>query len=856
MRVTYLKLENVAGIMVGSNKSVIEISFENARNKIVTIVGENGKGKSVLLSSISPFSGVTSVDERSTLNYIIPKKAGYKEIHYQNNDDLYIIKHYYKPNKEDGHSVKSYFNKNGVELNENGNVSSFLDLVEIHLGLTPDMMRLIRLGSNLNSFIKLNPAKRKEYISNLIDDIDVYLKIYKNINEDIKVTKTLISTNTNNIYNCRITDILLEEENLKSLNKEIIDLEKRKDNIMKQLGKIQSLMANNDIIELRKKKNDAESSLRDFDKLEYQIKEKSLSKTNIDSLISERNNLNDKKIDTQSKINSYRISIDNELKQIEQIEVMIKKITSNNDIQSLINAIESFRNKISSTSKYIKEFSYLGSPSSDISNMIGKLSSFNQIGQMIYTLGNKPLDVYLKLKDEDKSVDDFLKKQVKNINSSLNDTNIQMLLNELFKDDIIITPACDTEYQECPYYRLSSVINNIKSSLDETYDSETLRYIQVISNNVDNILNELDRMNKINIPSGIRGEFKEEKILNRMKDKLQLFDLSDLSEYLGLLKEYEIYVDNCNRLKQYEYQLSIYKQSGIESHIKSVNDAKSRIEFYKKNISVLTEEMKSINDSITDVDEKISIISKYNDSKKYQSIIRSTLDQTNKILGPLETAEKEKMEYEFKLREITNAINISRNNYRALENRINEYNRLTKEANELSERYNDLSMILAASSSKKGIPIIYMKKYLGRIQKLSNDLLYLIYEGDLKLSRFNITADSFEVPYVKNGTKIADVKYASQSENAMITMALSFALSNKASGNYNILSLDEVDAGLDESNRSASFLKMLYRQMQLLNSEQVFVISQHISQMVNVPMDVIKLSDIGVKSKNQNIIYE
>jgi DNA repair exonuclease SbcCD ATPase subunit len=648
----------------------------------------------------------------------------------------------------------------------------------------------------------------------------------------------------------------LEEENLKSLNKEIIDLEKRKDNIMKQLGKIQSLMANNDIIELRKKKNDAESSLRDFDKLEYQIKEKSLSKTNIDSLISERNNLNDKKIDTQSKINSYRISIDNELKQIEQIEVMIKKITSNNDIQSLINAIESFRNKISSTSKYIKEFSYLGSPSSDISNMIGKLSSFNQIGQMIYTLGNKPLDVYLKLKDEDKSVDDFLKKQVKNINSSLNDTNIQMLLNELFKDDIIITPACDTEYQECPYYRLSSVINNIKSSLDETYDSETLRYIQVISNNVDNILNELDRMNKINIPSGIRGEFKEEKILNRMKDKLQLFDLSDLSEYLGLLKEYEIYVDNCNRLKQYEYQLSIYKQSGIESHIKSVNDAKSRIEFYKKNISVLTEEMKSINDSITDVDEKISIISKYNDSKKYQSIIRSTLDQTNKILGPLETAEKEKMEYEFKLREITNAINISRNNYRALENRINEYNRLTKEANELSERYNDLSMILAASSSKKGIPIIYMKKYLGRIQKLSNDLLYLIYEGDLKLSRFNITADSFEVPYVKNGTKIADVKYASQSENAMITMALSFALSNKASGNYNILSLDEVDAGLDESNRSASFLKMLYRQMQLLNSEQVFVISQHISQMVNVPIDVIKLSDIGVKSKNQNIIYE
>ena len=132
MKVTYLKLENVYGIMVGSNKNILEISFEKSKNKIVSIQGINGVGKSVLLSSISPFAFVTSVDDRSSIHYIIPKKDGYKEIHYRHEEDIFVIKHYYKASK-DTHSVKSYISKNGEELNENGNVRSFESLVEIHL---------------------------------------------------------------------------------------------------------------------------------------------------------------------------------------------------------------------------------------------------------------------------------------------------------------------------------------------------------------------------------------------------------------------------------------------------------------------------------------------------------------------------------------------------------------------------------------------------------------------------------------------------------------------------------------------------------------------------------------------------
>lgn len=857
MKITYIKLENVAGLMVGSNISKLEIDFNKSKNKIIAIQAPNGSGKSVLLSSLTPFAGVTSVDERSSLPYIISKKSGYKEIHYDMNGDKIIIKHYYKPNKEEGHTVKSYFSLNGEELNENGNVTSFLSLVEMHMGLTIEMMRLIRLGTNVNSFITLTPARRKEYIGKLIAEIDTYLKIYKKINEDIRVLKVLISSNNQNLSKCHISDIVVEEANLKNLNHEIKSLEKDRDKLVSKISKIQSLIKDNDIDDLRKKKQEAESSLNELNKTSDKIKELSLENVSIDSLIDKRNDLSNQKIDIRSKINSYRISIDSASKAIERLEVMIKKITSNNDIQSLVEAIETLRNSLSGARDIVVSFKPINDTTSEmISDMINKLSSFNQISNMIYTFGNRPIEIYLKLKRENKSVDAFLKDQMKKINSGINENDIKTLFDKLFEDDLIITPNCDTEYKDCPYYRFSDLILNLKDKLGtESFDGETLRYIQIISNNIDTILNTLDRMIKIGIPNSLKEDLCESSILKRLEKKLPFFDLSGLQEYLSLFREYEIFIRDKDKLKEYEYQLSIYKKSGVDTHISEINEYKKGITFYQNNISSLSKDIERINNDLETVDQEIGLVTKYNDGKKYESIFKSTLDTTNKILIPLESASNEKMELDFELRQIDENINRTRRDQKELETKIHEYKRLVVEGKKLDEKFKELNIILESTSTKKGIPVIYMQKYLGKIQKMANNLLKLIYDDNLQLSKFEVTPDSFEVPYVKNGKKIPDVKYSSQSEIALVTMALSFALSNKATGNYNILLLDEIDSGLDQNNRMA-FLKMLYMQMDLLHAEQVFIISQNLDQMINVPMDVIRLSDTGVRSRLQNIIYD
>jgi chromosome segregation ATPase len=149
-----------------------------------------------------------------------------------------------------------------------------------------------------------------------------------------------------------------------------------------------------------------------------------------------------------------------------------------------------------------------------------------------------------------------------------------------------------------------------------------------------------------------------------------------------------------------------------------------------------------------------------------------------------------------------------------------------------------------------------MKQYLSKIQALANELLDIIYDGEFKLAQFNVTTDTFEVPYVKNGKKIPDIKYASQSELALGTMALSFALSNQSTGIYNIILVDELDAGLDSENR-ALFLRMLYKQMEILHAEQIFIISHNLAQMTNVPMDCIMLGEVSSNSsKLQHIIYK
>lgn len=194
MQIIDIKLENVAGIYNGMQLDEIYINFDTGNN-INLLCGTNGSGKSTLELAMSPFFNVD----------IRPKKKGQITIRYRKKNTIIKIKHVATPNDNDGHSVKSYIsrmkNNKEIELNENGNVGSFIKAVEEELDITPDKIKLLYLGADIKSIVKMTPTNRKNFISEFTSDADIYLSKIKKVTDDNRALSKLLESCTSAMAN-------------------------------------------------------------------------------------------------------------------------------------------------------------------------------------------------------------------------------------------------------------------------------------------------------------------------------------------------------------------------------------------------------------------------------------------------------------------------------------------------------------------------------------------------------------------------------------------------------------------------------------------------------------------------------
>ena len=198
MKITYLKLKNFVNIKAGMKRTEVEVDFSKSKNKLILLCGPNGSGKTSLLSEMHPFANSGNMDVRGDANLIIEGKDGYKEIHIQDKEDKYIIKHFYMFSKKTK-SVKSFIMKNGKELNENGNVKSFKECVNEHLGIDHELLKLMRLGSNVTSLINMKSTNRKNFATKLFSDIEVYNGFYKKVSEEYRNIRAVLKSTADKI---------------------------------------------------------------------------------------------------------------------------------------------------------------------------------------------------------------------------------------------------------------------------------------------------------------------------------------------------------------------------------------------------------------------------------------------------------------------------------------------------------------------------------------------------------------------------------------------------------------------------------------------------------------------------------
>ena len=109
---------------------------------------------------------------------------------------------------------------------------------------------------------------------------------------------------------------------------------------------------------------------------------------------------------------------------------------------------------------------------------------------------------------------------------------------------------------------------------------------------------------------------------------------------------------------------------------------------------------------------------------------------------------------------------------------------------------------------------------------------------------------------IYTGITTDDVSHCSRSEKAMVELAMSGALMMQGSSKYNIFKIDEVDEGLDVSNRMA-FLEACDTICEILHVEQMLMISHTSELNVSNNVDVIKMrANTELGEMGGNVICE
>lgn len=237
LKINYLELKNFGSIYTGMKKRKISIDFTKRKNRVTILVGETGSGKTSILREMHPYAYTTSDARSSTSELILEGEDGYKEIHIQDGPDIYEIRHFYK-NHNDRLTVKSFVKLNGEEMNPNGNVTSFKEYIENALEVDQNYLKLLRLGPNVETFVRMSTSQRKYFISELLSEIGIFQTMYKKINEDTRTNKTLLKSVGERMRRIGTDDVAFLETQLVEQGENLRHLTITKEDMQRSLSTI------------------------------------------------------------------------------------------------------------------------------------------------------------------------------------------------------------------------------------------------------------------------------------------------------------------------------------------------------------------------------------------------------------------------------------------------------------------------------------------------------------------------------------------------------------------------------------------------------------------------------------------
>lgn len=847
MKILYLKLTNFINIVTAFNTETIEIDFSKSNNNVVLLTGPNGSGKTSILSCLHPFPTNGNMDVRSDNPIIVPRENGYKEIHISDGDDLYVIQHFYTRNG-DKHIIKSYIQKNGVELNENGNVTSFKEIVEKELGLEQDYMKLTRLGSNVTNFIDMKRQERKNFTGKIISEADIYLSYHKKIMADKNKVNIQINHTSDLIRRLQVDDLGELKKAQKSLQHQIEDLTAKIEKANSELSVLQYQLNDcGDISAMRERIQEKEKELKHIQKALARASEIKISISTLKSMIEESKiailkakSALDTNVITRTGILNQLDSIANE---IDSIRREIARIEDDQNVKDMEANIELLRETIRRRAKESGIGGYVRPCSkAEMEDLIKMLDKCMDILLSTYELGKGPIQKAVSFFRTKTDIEKYTRENKEKIKRNKMQSLCEQVYAEISKDIGLLGPDCKNPSGCRVYDFYQRIYEYATQAPDKVIEDETfLAYTKMAYNNIQTVLKYLRDYHDIfeKMPECIKDQFLMNTVLTHICNMEWIYDKDIIFHELGLITDDELQDADLEELSRQKSMLAQYKkansnieyfQNKLEELINSRTTLMGQLDEVKETINSLNREIAEKEASVSDYEDMVIAMEHEDEVETEFNDLKSKLTLASQL--SLQIREKTSILNDLQFRK-----NKMSKTHQDNEFRIENYKRYKKDLDELSSKFTDLEYLARALSSREGIPLIFIQAYLKDIKDVANQLLDVVYDGDLHLEDFEITADEFGIPYSTKGTTVKDVIYASQGERSFISLALSFALTYKSISKYNIMLLDEIDSTLDISNRE-KFLHVLEMQIDMIHAEQVFVISHN--DMFNAyPVDIV-----------------
>lgn len=795
-----------------------DLHIKDIGRDIISIVGLNGSGKSLLMSTMHPFSSSGRFDKSYPIKI---GEFGYKKIVFEDKGRYFITEHEYTP-KGDTHSAKSYLSiiENGIEtkLNPTGHNVMYKELVEKYMKYDTKTDKIANLSESFNGITNSSALDRKKIIESTIDAERIeYLK--KNVTNILKEKKGATKGLTQ--YRIQLLNSSNEKEERMYLT-----------NIESNITEIENNMPNllNEKLDIESKLKEMGEDYKDIDIYELSSVIELLKEGNYDTL-------------SQARETFLTLSSNIEVKKQELINISDKLNTQELYRKAYLNEIE-LKNKIKEQEELIKDEveNYLSIANKEIdkdtlTQIQGYFFDINYVNNLIleYSI---PRDEVIIIVDDIGRYIKYLDNKIKFYEDNIKRYN--KLSSSVIKgdnySDIPYANNCDS----CSLYKAYVVdkkwiednkslynswqdgikhLNRVKESFMRVFTISLEDEFNFIKHHVrENILrnrNTIDLVNGFMMNSFNNSNFYS--IYRSIEESDTL-----LEALRGYINDYKLQIDKLH----HEYDESSYNSLIMRKTalVEEINKMKERHNFLYKYTRVLELKgelsIKTMKELIFIRETKVSYDNKSKELKASLFNVEETITKKQKELSTL-ISEKARIKEVIRNLDVTNKS-------------ILTYNKEIESLGQLKD-------IL-----ERDIPFYLLKGHLEFIENEVNNILDNLFPYSIKI----IVEDEEIVISVlrhKENRVTNDVRNCSSGEKTIIGLVLNACILHILG--YGILCLDEVDAQLDEVNRH-KFSDVIHIIMRRLNINQVFCISHnltsHIDNSITLTLgDVSSLTIIG-----------